>query len=76
MFTLDHKVYYLKNFQHFGSKVSNTYHKSVCLVQSGSTELMGCKEMTRMKLETAAGLQFAEPHLVADDMKSDDLGCL
>ena len=32
--------------------------------------------MTWLKLETAAGLYFAEAHLVLDDMKSDGLGCL
>jgi len=29
--------------------------------------------MTWLKLETAAGLQFAEAHLVSDDMKSHGL---
>ena len=34
-------------------------------------ELFGCKEMTCSKLETAAGLYFAEDHLVLDDMKME-----
>ena len=28
-----------------------------------------------LERKTAVGLQFAEDHLVSDDMKSDDLGC-
>ena len=36
----------------------------------------GCKEMTWLKLETAAGFQQAEAYLVPDDMKNYRLGCL
>jgi len=32
--------------------------------------------MTWLKLETSVGLQFAEGHVVLDDLKSDGLGCL
>ena len=34
----------------------------------------GCKEMTWLKLETAAGFQQAEAYLVPDDMKNYRLG--
>jgi len=36
----------------------------------------GCKEMTWLKLETAAAFRHAEAYLVPDDMKNYGLGWL